>query len=349
MTFELLKTFIDDQGWNFFGITDFSFLHFNLKKHKKIFELWTQRGFQADMNYLEQMEEDRFHPENKLPNIKSVLVLGAWYGGNSNSNSLVARYARGKDYHNVLKKKCVALSDWLKKQYPEAETYISIDSGPTADRVFAETAGLGFFGKNSCLIRPSHGSYFFIASVMTNLDLPLISTSASKMPICGDCQNCLKNCPTGALVSPGVVDANCCISYLTIENKQGIPIALRSKIGNHLFGCDACQEVCPFNQGRKDKQVITIDSLKSENGVGESLDLIEIFSLSTDEDFTKRFAGTPLMRAKRRGLLRNACVVAGNSGDVSLIPHLQSVIDREDDTMIKEHARWAIEQLENQA
>ena len=166
------------------------------------------------------------------------------------------------------------------------------------------------------------------------------------MPNCGDCQKCINNCPTGALVAPGQVDARKCISYLTIENKEGIPEELRSQISDRLFGCDVCQEVCPFNIGRAHHQTIQIDKLKGEYGVGDSLDLRAILSIKTDEEFLEKFAGTPLMRAKRRGLIRNACVVAGNSGDPSLIPYLEKLIDQ-DDEMLKEYAQWAIQRLDN--
>ncbi len=353
-----IESFIIEQGWSMFGITSFEEIQKSLKKSEKIFKEWIKKGFEADMDYLKRMEEDRYHPDRQLPDVKSVIVLGAIYsdGGpdgrpNWGSNrggspiGIVARYAVGRDYHKVLKKKLIDLSDFLKTRNPkfETRTYVSVDSGPTVDRVLAEVAGLGFFGKNTCLIDPSKGSYFFIASILTNLDLT--PTSKRQMPNCGNCQNCLKNCPTGALAAPGKLDARKCISYLTIENKGSIPEDLRSKIGNRLFGCDACQEACPFNQGRAHHQTITINKLKSEYGAGELLDIKEVLSIKSDEQFTERFAGTPLMRAKRRGLLRNACVVAGNSGNKELISYLEKVFERESDEMLKEHAEWGIEQL----
>ena len=344
----MLEEFIKNQGWIMFGIISFEEVRENLKKHEKIFDEWVSHHYQADMDWLERMKEDRFHPENKLPDVKSVIVLGAIYSNGGSNGGMIARYARGKDYHKVLKKRLIALSDWLKKsnvkgQMSNVETYVSVDSGPTVDRVLAESAGLGFFGKNSCLIDPSKGSYFFIASLMTNLDLT--PTSKKPMPNCGSCQKCQNACPTGALVAPGQIDARKCISYLTIENKEGIPEEFRSKIGNRLFGCDACQECCPFNAvSRSD---VLIDQLKSKSGVGESLDLKEILSIKSDEEFLEKFAGTPLMRAKRRGLFRNACVVAGNSGDRTLIPYLEQLIEREKDDMLTDHARWAVNQLSN--
>jgi epoxyqueuosine reductase len=374
-----LEQFIKKQGWSVFGVADFEPVRKNLNKSEKVFQKWYDSGFGAGMDYLKRMENDRYHPEVRLPDIKSVIVLGANYywgnngekqwgktmgeiiGSNSSPNcnpygspnsGVVARYARGKDYHKILKKKLIELSDWLKihgqmsmvnSQMSKVETYISSDSGPTVDRTLAESAGLGFFGKNSCIIDPSRGSFFFIASVLTNLDIK--PTEVRRMPNCGNCSRCIDSCPTGAIVAPGVIDARKCISYLTIENKGGIPENLRSKIGNRIFGCDICQEVCPFNIGRAHRQQIKINQLKSDFGVGDLLDLRTILSIKSDEEFLKMFAGTPLMRAKRRGLLRNACVVAGNSGDKEFIPYLKEVIKRESDDMIKEHAEWAINQL----
>lgn len=358
---EPLNTFIASQGWSSFGVISIAEVQSALKKHEGVFEAWIKKGYQAEMEYLENMQKDRFHPKNKLPEVKSVVVLLAVYSSSSGPRSepdrglpqlgppqgqqsgVVARYARGRDYHKVLKKKLVQLSKWLKEQDEGVETYLSVDSGPTVDRVLAETARLGFFGKNSMIIDPRKGSYFFIASVMVNRELPL--TPKSRLPNCGDCRKCISACPTDAIRAPGVIDARRCISYLTIENKGGIPLGLRSKLGNRLFGCDICQEVCPFNEGRAHHQKVMIGPLKEESGIGSSLDLREILSIETDEQFLEKFAGTPLMRAKRRGLLRNACVVAGNSGNVSLIPILQKVMAREEDEMLKEHARWAIDQL----
>lgn len=323
-----------------------------LAEHEGVFEQWVERGFSADMDYLRRMQKDRFHPENKLLDVKSVIVLLAWYGPNPPSPPLsrggmkegvVARYAVGRDYHKILKKKLIQLSNQLKSEMPGLETYASVDSGPTVDRVLAKTVGLGFFGKNSMIISPRRGSYFFIASLMVNQELPM--TKKQQMPNCGSCNKCMVACPTDAIVKPGVIDARRCISYLTIENKGGIPVELRKAMGNRFFGCDICQEVCPFNVGRADQQEVRINELKSDLGVGLELDLREILAIETDEQFFNKFAGTPLMRAKRRGLLRNACVVAGNSGNVSLVTDLESVLEREEDEMLKEHARWAIKEL----
>lgn len=367
----LLKQFIESQGWSFFGIADIAAVQTRLDQHRPLFDAWVEKGLHAGMDYLPRMAEDRYHPDRKLPEVKSAIVLAAWYGYEQNNCSIgagkVARYAGGRDYHKTLKKKLVALSEWLNTQSASAgnvarerqvtslkcESFVSVDSGPTVDRVLAECAGLGFFGKNSMLINPSRGSYFFIGSVLTTLALS--PTGKPRMPNCGDCTRCSVACPTGAIGPNGEIDANRCISYLTIENKGGIPVELRPKIGNRVFGCDICQEVCPFNLGRAKRQEVLIAELKPiagagpvaarATGAGESLDLAELLSIRTDEAFLKRFAGTPLMRAKRRGLLRNACVVAGNSGQPDLIPHLERLREEESDDMLKEHAAWAIKSL----
>jgi len=376
-----IEKIIVSQGWSFYGITDYATVQKKLQKHKEVFDEWVKKGFHAGMDYLPKMAEDRYDPRRKFSDVRSVVVLGAWYAdsdgrpvgdpigdrpsaGTQSVNKLinspigspigsstgsptgeVARYARGRDYHKVLKKKLVELSEFLKSQVSslKCETFVSVDSGPVVDRVMAEAAGLGFFGNNSCLINPSRGSYFFIGSVLTNLELE--STSKNRMPNCGTCTRCRDACPTGALKGGGVVDANRCISYLTIENKGPIPVELRKAVGNRLFGCDKCQEVCLYNQGRAKDQPILIDQLKPERGVGDCLDLRQILSIRFDEEFLKRFAGTALMRAKRLGLLRNACVVAGNSGDKSLISVLKKLIAETDDPMIREHAEWAIDSL----
>jgi len=343
-----LSEFIKLEGWSDYGVILYPDLKVPLEKHREIFENWVKAGYMASMDYLDRMKADRFNPSAKLIAVRSILVLVATYSSGDLSDSevsgaQVARYAVGKDYHDVLRQKLLRLSDFLKTQNPTVETYLSVDSGPTVDRLLAQEAGLGFFGKNSMLINPSRGSFFFIASLMTNLELP--PTPKKRMPNCGNCTKCVDVCPTGAIVAPGVIDARRCISYLTIENKEGIPVEFRKAMGNHLFGCDDCQICCPFNVGKAGKQTVLIDSLEPSQGVGQKVGLREVLEIQTDEAFRKKFAGTPLMRPKRRGLLRNACIVAGNSGDISLIPVLEKVLYREADIMLKEHAQWAIAEL----
>ncbi len=345
--FHQLESFLRAQGWSHYGVAGRERVLAALKKHHGVFSAWLRQGYAAGMDYLCTMEADRFDPERKLQGFRSALVLGAWYGQEaasvSGSFGRIARYAAGRDYHKVLRRRLKVLTAALEKQFPGSHHYASADSGPTVDRVLAEAAGLGFFGKNSMLISPQRGSYFFIATLFSTVDLG--ETPRLPMPNCGTCTHCISACPTGAITAPGVIDASRCISYLTIENKGGIPEELRPKIGNRIFGCDICQEVCPFNKLRAGTQEVLIEELKGKYGAGESLDLREVLAMDSDEAFLQRFAGTPLMRAKRRGLLRNACVVAGNSGDASLIPLLRALLDREGDATLKDHAEWAIGRL----
>ncbi len=365
MDLNSLSQYIKGQGWTDFGVLGIGSIQAALGKHEGVFERWLAQGYAADMDYLARMQADRFHPQNKLPSIKSAIVLMAWYGSDGDSSGepalrdangeittglttgittgKVAKYAQGRDYHRVLKKRLIDLSAHLKSQILGLETYASVDSGPTVDRVLAQAAGLGFFGKNANLIDPRRGSYFFIASLMLTAELS--ETPKKPMPNCGSCTRCIDVCATRAIIAPGVIDARRCIAYLTIENKGGIPLELRPAVGNRLFGCDICQEVCPFTLGRASQQQVRIEPLQAAKGAGPELDLRELLAMESDEAFMRRFAGTPLMRAKRRGILRNACVVAGNSGDASLIPHLRSLMEREEDPMLKEHAQWGIDKL----
>lgn len=351
-----LAGFIEEQGWSGYGVVSIQEVSQALEKHEGVFEDWLKKGYAAEMNYLKVMQKDRFHPENKLPDVKSVIVLQAWYGMPDRESDegfdrgrrgVVARYARGRDYHHTLKAKLRLLSAWLTDQVPGLRFYASVDSGPTVDRVLAEAAGLGFSGKNTNLIDPSKGSYFFIASLLVNVALPF--TKKRRMPNCGDCQKCAQACPTGALVAPHTLDARRCIAYLTIENKEGVPPEFRSAIGGRLFGCDSCQEVCPFNQERGGKQALLMSDFSAENGAGGRLELRRVLELESDDQFRLRFAGTPLLRAGRVGLIRNACIVAGNLGDESFISLLKDVLRREDDKMLQEQAKWAIAEIEKRA
>lgn len=342
----ILDDFLKDQGWSFFSIVDRNTVEKALNRHKTIFEDWVSKNYVADMDYLENMKEDRFNPSNKLSSFKNVIVLGTWYKKSENNNKKnfkIADYANLRDYHRVLKKKLIKISDYLKSKNKNVETYISVDSGPMVDRVLAESAGLGFFGKNSCIINPSIGSFFFIASILTNVDLDI--SDKKQMPNCGNCSICINSCPTGALISPGLIDARKCISYLTIENKKGIDVALRDKIGDKLFGCDECQKNCPFNKTYLSKQKILMKELILKNNILDILKLEDILSISSDDEFLKFFAGTPIMRAKRFGLIRNACVVAGNSKDKKYLKYLLNIAKNENNKMLKEHAEWAIEKI----
>ncbi len=298
---------------------------------------------------------------SSLPDLKSILVVAAPYEGASTSRSLpeqhgrIARYAKGRDYHRVIEKRLKQLEAFLRKLCEEdhfpLRTLRTVDTSPLLERALAEMAGLGFFGKNTCLIQPKGGSFFFLATLCTNLEL------SYDEPItwdCGACTLCLQACPTQALVGPYELDARRCISYLTIELKTEVPQELRPLMGDWLFGCDICQEVCPYNRsrpegldrleaaGRETSQARPWPEFSPAIGAGEGLPLVQLLACRTQEGFLGRFAGTPLMRAKRAGLLRNAAIAAGNLKEPRLLPALGKALLNDPSPMVRQHAAWAL-------
>ena len=335
-------------------------------------------------------------PQTLLPGARSIICLGLSYipgedsrfrgndggksgndgGGRRNDGQVdgaleppplisgkVARYARLRDYHRVMKRRMRALvrelSDSLEKQV-SARWYV--DDGPMLDRAAANRAGLGWFGKNTNILTPSHGSWVFLGQVITDLGLapdpPLQKT-------CGSCVRCIDACPTGAIVAPYVIDNSRCISYLTIENRGPIPRELRPQMLDWVFGCDICQEVCPVNRKastgdpsvwerageslqRRDPQDTgggTDDgpSLARNGGLGQ-VDLVGLLSMS-EEDFRERFRGTPIMRAKRDGMRRNACVALGNLAAPESVPALRDALET-GSVLVRSHAAWALGRID---
>jgi len=299
------------------------------------------------MDGLPWYTESRVHrgtrPEELLPGARSIICLGLNYylpeetqPPDSMPAGQVARYARGRDYHNVMKKRMRRYVDGLSLRL-EAEIAARwyVDDGPMLDRAAANRAGLGWFGKNTNILTPSIGSWVFLGQVITDLEMepdpPLKKT-------CGSCVRCIDACPTGAIIAPYVIDNTKCISYLTIENRGPIPRALRPLMLDWVFGCDICQEVCPVNR----KAITTSEPAFKGPGTG-LLDLVELLSL-TEEEFYLRFRGTPIMRAKRVGLQRNACVALGNHRDPVAIPALRRALI-EGQPLVRGHAAWAMGQI----
>ncbi len=315
------------------------------QQHEATFARWIEEGQHGDMDYLaRRLREDRTI-EDILPGVKSVISLGVNYfrpeeRSRKNSEGWVSRYATTRDYHKVIKKKLIDLSRFISAEF-SANSKPYVDTGPILERAYADSSGIGYIGKNTCVITEDFGSWVFLAEVLTTLDLPhdKIDTKIN----CGTCRRCIDKCPTNAINEDRTIDARKCISYLTIENKGAIPIELRDLVGGWLFGCDICQEVCPHNIRAVPAKLVDFNKIRIKDRL---IPLAEILGLKTDADFLQKFAGTPIMRAKRRGLIRNACVVAGNSGQKALIPALETVAC-EADEMLKEHANWAIEKLSN--
>ncbi|MCM8811830.1 MAG: tRNA epoxyqueuosine(34) reductase QueG [Candidatus Omnitrophica bacterium] len=336
---EAIKTESLRLGFSSVGIAPASALN----RRKAELEHWLSMGFSGGLGYMESFLHRQSDLLAKIPDLKSVIVLTAPYANGREIRlppgaGKIARYAHGKDYHRVIGKKLDNLEEFLRDLAPEIRTIRSVDTSAIQERTLAESAGLGFVGKNSCLIRPKEGSYLFLAALLTNLEL------VSDKPIqwdCGSCNLCLEACPTGALSPerPYQLDANKCISSLTIENRGTIPPSLRSAIGDWLFGCDVCQEVCPYNRKTDHSPW---PEFQARHGAGAAPTLADILAIRTDELFVRRFAGTPLMRAKRQGFLRNAAVVAGNSGNPELIEPLKEAAESDSSELVREHAAWAI-------
>lgn len=296
---------------------------------------WLQAGYGAEMDYLPRHLPIRADLRTVLPGAQSVICVALPYPGPQASESStvsIAKYARGADYHDVIRERLHNLWQEIRATNTGAEGSIFIDSGPLPERELARRAGLGWVGKHSCLIHPNYGSRFCLGEILTTLKLQPTSALPEQ---CGDCHKCLCACPTGALVAPGIVDSRRCLSYLTIEHKGAIPRELRPLLGTRLFGCDACQDACPYNQ-----QLGTIDSVLQPYPDLLAPDLCALLRLSPQE-FNTRFRNTPLARAKRRGVLRNVCVVLGNMHDASAIHLLRATLS-DAEPVLRGHYAWAL-------
>jgi epoxyqueuosine reductase len=253
----------------------------------------------------------------------------------------VARYARGSaDYHDLIRERLERLAEFLRGEHPGCKTRGVVDTAPLLERDFARLAGLGWFGKNTMLIHKRLGSWFFLAALLTDVELKYDAPHETSH--CGTCTRCLDACPTQAFVEPYVLDARKCISYLTIEHRGPIPEEFRDGIGDWLFGCDICQEVCPWNR----KAPVTIEPTLRSQPERIAPNAVELLTLSPDE-FRERFGDTPLSRPKRAGLLRNAAIVLGNSGDRAAVAALQHAL-HDTEPVVREAAGWGIAKLEGE-
>jgi epoxyqueuosine reductase len=272
---------------------------------------------------------------------------------NTGPRGWISRYAWGDDYHHVLGEKLEALVKRLRAEFPEHfEARAYVDTGPIVERVAAKYAGLGWLAKNTCLINEELGSWLFLGVIVTTLELAP-SLDAAEMPapdLCGNCTLCIDACPTGAIVEPYVLDARRCISYLTIELRGAIPSELREPIGRHVFGCDICQDVCPWNRRAPETPLPNFQPRRSEERSLFSPELEWLISLS-EEEFRSVFRRSPVKRAKWRGLARNACIAIGNSGLRANEPRYAEICARlsefaaSADAILAEHAQWALGRL----
>jgi epoxyqueuosine reductase len=303
------------------------------------FRDWLDRGFAGEMAYMHRHAEARGHPAAVLPEVRSVVMVGMNYNPakDAPSTGKVARYARGLDYHDVLRERLNRLLARVQADVPGCRGRGVVDTAPLLERDFARRAGLGWFGKNTMLLNKRLGSYFFLGALL--LDLDLKPDPAHETSHCGRCTACLDACPTQAFAGPYRLDARRCISYLTIELKGAVPEELRPGLGEWLFGCDVCQEVCPWNR----KAPPAAEPAFAGRADLVAVDPVELLGLSEDE-FRHRFRSTALTRPRRRGLLRNAALVLGNRGDPAALPALERAL-HDPEPLVREAAQWAIDRI----
>jgi epoxyqueuosine reductase len=297
---------------------------------------WLAAGYAADMDWIEKTAPERLDPTRVLPGARSVLALALPYHRPGEGRSPIARYARGRDYHYTHRDRMKALRKRLLALAPGIETYACADSGLAMEKVWAERAGLGWIGKNGCLITLGHGSWVTL-SVMF-LDRAVDRYAEPHAPLCGDCALCLRACPTDAFPAPGVVDARRCLAYQTIENHAVVPLPLRPRFAGRVFGCDVCQEVCPYNR----RELPEGDPRFAPRPLG-MMPAEEIAALSP-EDYTRLAAGMALPRAGYDGLRRNALLALGAARRVAARPVVQRLC-ADPSEVVREAARWALERL----
>ncbi len=338
-------------------------------QHAAAFEAWLAQGRHASMDYLatERSRARRRDPRLILPECKSILVLAVPYSPpapsqpspNASTERIssvaiathlgevprrgggggrIAAYAQGDDYHDVLPPRLEAIVRFIESQlgHPVANRWYT-DTGPILERDLAQRAGLGWIGKNTCLINPQHGSYFLLAEIF--LDLELEPDASFTTDQCGTCTRCIDACPTDCILPDRTIDAGRCISYLTIELKDDVPAALRSSVGDWVFGCDICQSVCPWNRFAAPAG----DPAFNARPVTREPDLLRELEISSSE-FNRKFKNSPVKRAKRRGYLRNVAVALGNTGTLDDIPALEKALN-DPEPLVRDHAAWAVEQI----
>ncbi len=336
-----IKAFAYESGFDAVGIVPAS----PLPEAEAEFQDWIEAGFHGGMKYLEAYASRKKELETEIPDAKSIIVLGVNYfthdreeGENSSAafQGRVARYAWGKDYHLVICERLRSVEHFIRSKVPQAQCLSCVDTRPVFERSYAEAAGLGFRGRQTNLLSRDFGPWLFLSEIIT--DLELSPDSPRDHGSCGTCTDCIDICPTQAIVAPGKIDARKCIAYLTIEHKGVIPREIRPLMGDWVFGCDACLNTCPFTHFSKET---TWKELKPESGAGRLLDLMALFEIKTNGEYETRFRGTPLLRATRKMMLRNAAIVLGNKKDESAVPVLARALKKEA-ALVRIHAAWAL-------
>ena len=332
-----IENFAKELGFDGFGVTR-GLPSKSIENYKE----WLNLDYQGEMSYMSRNVEKRSSLDAVLSRVQSVVCLRTNYMTEDKNMNFIhekdrgdfSLYALNEDYHEVLSQKHKKLEEKIKEEFKGCRTKIYIDTGPILEKPLAQSAGLGWVGKHTNLITEHIGSYYFISEILVDVALEDSEPSLDK---CGTCRSCIDICPTKAIVAPYILDSRKCISYLTIELKGVIPIEFRKAMGNHIYGCDDCQVVCPWNSFavKTDEE-----SFRAQDG---SFQLIELIRLN-DEGFRKRFKKSPVKRTKRRGLLRNVAVALGNSGNLSAVgPLIDTLSDYE--PLIRAHVVWALGEL----
>jgi epoxyqueuosine reductase len=307
---------------------------------------WLGRGYHGEMEYMARTVSRRMDLREVLASAQSIVVLGAVYNtgtassleNNDPRTALISRYAWGDDYHDVLGARLEQLESWMRERAGGAfESRRYVDTGPVVERVAAQAAGLGWIGKNTCLINPELGSWLFLCEILCSLPL---QPDERQIDRCGTCTLCIEACPTGAIVGDGVLDARRCLSYLTIEVKGSIPREHREDLGRHVYGCDVCQEVCPWNADAI--APISFDSAWQPRAALVNPDLLQLWRM-TDVELRAAIKGTPMTRARIRRLRRNLAIAIGNCGDPAASAVFDEPIDAPsvDDPLVQGHVTWA--------
>ncbi len=321
-------------------------------RREEIYRRWIREGRQGGMTYLSRHTELKYRPRQVLSGTQTLLLTAvSYYRPRSSSvpkpgRGRVARYAWGRDYHKPLKKRLRGIAAELTERYPGSAARAFVDSSPLDERYYAARAGLGFQGRNHALILPG-GSWYVLGEILTTLpadwegiDVPPESPSfAAGCP--EQCSRCIEACPTGALEPEGGFDARRCLSYLTIEHRGELPEELRPALGDRLFGCDTCQDVCPLNREAEE----TGEEDFRRDIAGQELELAPLLAMKSREEMVERFAGSPIMRASRERLAANAAVVAANRGAEELLPQLRHLRKHDPDPAVRVQAEWAAERM----
>ncbi len=338
-----LKKRAREAGFDLVGIAAAS----ALDRDAAALDAWLNAGRHATLDWMERYRDRRADPRKLLPGCRSVVVVAMnYWPGESEAatpegRARVALYARGRDYHKVMGRKLKVLAEWLAAETGRTARAF-VDTGPVLERAWAERAGLGWIGKNANLLTQSIGSWLLLGEILSAADLP--PDDGPHADHCGTCTACIDACPTTAIVEDGVVDSRACIAYWTIEHRGEIPEEKRAGNAQWIFGCDVCQQVCPWNDAHA--RAVGPERFERRDDL-RGLDPLAILAMD-EATFREAYSGTPLMRAKWEGMRRNACIVLGNRGDPGALQALRDSLDDADE-VVRSHAAWAIERIENRA